>query len=184
MTSGPDLILGVARAADAAKHREAVARLERLSRQASGDVASTPSAESVSDWATELRRAAANANSANAPAAGAAANTGATASAGTTRAASVPNPESTKEGADKKSDVYVQFEAVLLQNMIESMMPQDYESMFGTGTAGSIWKSMLAEKIAVEIARSGTIGIAKQVSAGPAATSAVTPTTKAKVGDA
>ena len=30
MTSGPDLILGVSRAADTAKQREAAARLERL----------------------------------------------------------------------------------------------------------------------------------------------------------
>ena len=36
MAAGPDIILGVARAADAVKHREAVSRLERMSGQTIG----------------------------------------------------------------------------------------------------------------------------------------------------
>ncbi len=169
MTSGPDLILGVSRAADAVKQREALARLERLSRQSATDVASiagaaagTQPTDSLTDWHTQLRIAGANAP----------------------RSAAVMTPPSTADIADKKtSDVYVQFEAVLLQNMVEAMMPQESESMFGGGTAGGMWKSMLAEKVAAEIARSGVIGIAKQVAAGEAALHAATANNKMKVGD-
>lgn len=163
MTSGPDLILGVSRAADAVKQREALARLERLSRQSSVDVAAGASApDSVADWQTQLRIAGANAP----------------------RSAAVMPPPSTPDAADKKtSDVYVQFEAVLLQNMVEAMMPKESESMFGGGTAGGMWKSMLAEKVAAEIARSGVIGVAKQVAAGEAALHAAAANNKTKVGD-
>jgi hypothetical protein len=148
MTSGPDLILGVSRAADTAKQREAAARLERLSRPAGAEVATsdwasgTIPADSSSDWSTELRRAA----------------------IAQSDKTSVPNPVPAADGS-AKPDAYVQFEALLLQNMVEAMMPQDSESMFGSGTAGGMWKSMLAEKVAAEIARSGATGIAKQMAA-------------------
>lgn len=169
MTSGPDLILGVSRAADAVKQREALARLERLSRQSSVDVAANAGAASsasapasVADWQTQLRIAGANAP----------------------RSGAVMTPPSTADAAEKKtSDVYVQFEAVLLQNMVEAMMPKESESMFGGGTAGGMWKSMLAEKVAAEIARSGVIGVAKQVAAGEAALHAAAANNKTKVGD-
>jgi Rod binding domain-containing protein len=75
----------------------------------------------------------------------------------------------------------VQFEAVLLQNMIEAMLPKDSEALMGSGTAGNMWKSMLAEKIAAEIARTGTIGIAKQIASGPAASSATAFSAQSKV---
>lgn len=167
MTTGSDIILGVARAADTVKQREAAARLERLSRPAPTDVAaSTPPAEPVHDWSTELKLA----------------------SSSTPRAPAAAGPSKFDDtddavAAKKRADVYVQFEAVLLQNMVETMMPSDSDAMFGSGTAGSMWKSMLAEKVAAEIARSGTIGIAKQVAAGEAARTAVAPTAKAKVDD-
>ena len=166
MTSGPDLILGVSRAADAVKQREALARLERMSRQSATDVAANaagPSpSDSITDWQTQLRIAGANAP----------------------RSGAVMTPPSTADAAEKKtSDVYVQFEAVLLQNMVEAMMPKESESMFGGGTAGGMWKSMLAEKVAAEIARSGVIGVAKQVAAGEAALHAAAANNKTKVGD-
>jgi Rod binding domain-containing protein len=62
--------------------------------------------------------------------------------------------------------------------MVESMMPEDSQAMFGSGTAGSVWKSMLAEKVAAEIARSGVIGIAKQVAAAEAAVQAAKPSVR------
>jgi Rod binding domain-containing protein len=71
--------------------------------------------------------------------------------------------------------VHVQFEALLLQNMVEAMMPEDSEALMGSGTAGKMWKSMLAEKIAAEIARTGTLGIAKQLASGPIVSSATAP---------
>jgi hypothetical protein len=154
MASGSDIILGVATAADGAKQRLALSRLEQLTRKV---VASTeqsaPPSDPVADWTTQIRAA----------------------GAGTYRAAAPSHASSVKEAPDKKSEVYVQFEAVLLQNMVESMMPEDSQAMFGSGTAGSVWKSMLAEKVAAEIARSGVIGIAKQVAAAEAASQAAKP---------
>ncbi len=57
-------------------------------------------------------------------------------------------------------DAYVEFEAFVLQSFVEAMLPKDAESVFGSGTAGSYWKSMLAEKLGMELAKSGGIGIA------------------------
>ena len=152
MTSGPDIILGVARAADTIKQRQAAARLEKLSGEANGLVtASAAPAESDSAWSAEVRRLATSAPQS---------------------ATSATTSNAKTDGSDQKSQVYVQFEAVLLQNMVEAMMPKDTEAMTGSGTAGQIWKSMLAEKIAEEIARSGTLGIAKQIAAGEAAITA------------
>jgi hypothetical protein len=56
-----------------------------------------------------------------------------------------------------------QFEAFVLQTFIESMMPKDAENTFGKGSAGAIWKSMMAEQIAGQVAKSGGIGIADHV---------------------
>lgn len=56
----------------------------------------------------------------------------------------------------------LQFEAFVLQSFIEPMLPSS-EGVYGGGTAGSFWKSMLAEKLAAEMAKSGGIGIAKHI---------------------
>lgn len=58
---------------------------------------------------------------------------------------------------------YVQFEAFVLQNFIQSIMPQQASAVFGEGTAGEVWKSMLAEKIALQVAEAGGVGIAKMI---------------------
>ena len=64
MTSGPDLILGVSRAADTAKQREAAARLERLSRATTSAVADAgaPAADLPSAWPAQVRVAGADAS--------------------------------------------------------------------------------------------------------------------------
>jgi hypothetical protein len=156
MTSAPDIILGVARAADSVKQREVASRLERMSGAAPGTTAasaSTSDATPESLWSAEVRRAATDA------------------------AKSAPHVvrATPASGTDKASEVHVQFEALLLQNMVEAMMPEDSEALMGTGLAGKMWKSMLAEKIAAEIARTGTVGIAKQIASGPTASSAAPP---------
>lgn len=157
MVSAPDLILGVASAADSVKQREALARLERISGQSVAATDQGPaSPERLNEWLTEVRSSI-------------------TAAAQQKQPTELSLAASTKATPDKKSEVYTQFEAVLLQNMVEAMMPTDSQAMFGSGTAGSIWKSMLAEKVAEEIARSGTIGIAKQIAAAEAAIQSATP---------
>lgn len=53
-----------------------------------------------------------------------------------------------------------QFEAFVLQSFVESMLPKEDSAYFGEGTAGTIWKSMLAERIGAEMAAAGGVGIA------------------------
>lgn len=61
------------------------------------------------------------------------------------------------------NDTYVQFEAMVLQSFIQSMLPEDSESAFGSGMAGDMWKSMMAEQLATTMAKRGGIGIAEHV---------------------
>jgi hypothetical protein len=55
--------------------------------------------------------------------------------------------------ASTSKQVYQQFEALVLQNLFELMMPQDTEGVFGKGTAGEMWKSMLAQQIGQQVAK-------------------------------
>lgn len=59
-----------------------------------------------------------------------------------------------------------QFEAFVLQTFVESMMPKNAERTFGKGNAGAIWKSMMAEQIAGQVAKAGGVGIADHVLSG------------------
>lgn len=66
-------------------------------------------------------------------------------------------------GYGKVGSAYQQFEAFILQSFIESMLPKDSDVSFGKGTAGSVWRSMMAEQIGAQIARAGGIGIASRM---------------------
>lgn len=74
-------------------------------------------------------------------------------------------------GASKSTEAFRQFESFVLQSFIENMLPKNAESVFGKGTAGSVWRSMMAEKIADQISRSGGVGIAERIGAGPSTVS-------------
>ncbi len=56
-----------------------------------------------------------------------------------------------------------EFEAFVLRSFVETMLPDDADTVYGSGTAGEIWKSMQAEHIANDMARSGGIGIAEKL---------------------
>ena len=71
-----------------------------------------------------------------------------------------------------------------LKTFVEASMPEDATGIFGSGTAGEVWKSMLAEQIANQMARAGGIGIAAQLAkfetqATPATPAPVGPTSAA-----
>lgn len=71
------------------------------------------------------------------------------------------------EAAKPKSEseeAHEQFEAMVLTNFVQSMLPTDAESIFGEGTAGDMWKSMMAKEIATVMAKAGGIGIAASLS--------------------
>lgn len=46
-----------------------------------------------------------------------------------------------------------------MQTFIEAMLPDETVKMFGTGSAGKMWKSQLAEKLAEQVAASGRLRI-------------------------
>jgi hypothetical protein len=60
---------------------------------------------------------------------------------------------------DVAGTTYSKFEAFILQTFMESMLPKD-DKIFGKGTAGNVWRSMLAEQLGAQLAKSGGIGIA------------------------
>jgi hypothetical protein len=67
--------------------------------------------------------------------------------------------------ARRRLDAYGQFEAFVLQSFIESMLPRNAINVFGRGSAGEFWRSMLAEKMGGELARGGSVGIATRLAA-------------------
>jgi flagellar protein FlgJ len=60
-------------------------------------------------------------------------------------------------------ETFRQFEASVLQTFVQSMMPTESEDVYGKGSAGEIYKGMMAEQFAKSISESGGIGIAEQV---------------------
>ncbi len=76
------------------------------------------------------------------------------------QASSLPAPDGETRAARAAAE---EFEAFVLQNFVEAMLPREAESVFGRGTAGAFWKSMLAEHVARELARSGGVGIARMI---------------------
>ena len=74
-----------------------------------------------------------------------------------------PAADATTESAraiTPKEKAYQQFEASVLRNFVEEMLPKSSESVYGEGTAGNIWRSMQADFMSQELAKSGGIGIA------------------------
>lgn len=55
---------------------------------------------------------------------------------------------------------YRKFEAMVLQNFVKSMMPNDSENVYGKGNTGDMWKSMMAEQIGNVMAKGNGVGIA------------------------
>lgn len=60
-------------------------------------------------------------------------------------------------------ETYRQFEASVLRTFVQSMLPEDSENVYGKGSAGEIWKGMMAEQFANAISEAGGAGIAEQV---------------------
>ncbi len=138
-----DIVLDVARAADPARYKRAVARLDAA--------AGAGFTESLAAEAVAPARAAAE------PA--------------TAQDIRRPVPKAGSTATDKAAATYSQFEAMALANMLEAAMPSD-ETFFGKGVAGDTWKSMLIDQIAGEMAKHGGVGIADQLARAEAGRSA------------
>ena len=77
------------------------------------------------------------------------------------RAPMEPVPPSDRERALKG------VEELVLQRLVEAMLPKEDSGVFGSGTAGDVWRSMLAEQLAKQIGKTVDLGLGK--SAAPAA---------------
>ena len=139
-----DILLDVAAAADPGKVRAATARLAELA--ANSDAANAGFSDALAQAKVT-------------PAAGSAANAAATMAS---RAA--PTGASHAAGTHGKASAYTKFDAVLLQNLIESMLPQDSE-LFGDKNSAGVYRSMMAEQLANQIAAAGGVGVAKALEA-------------------
>jgi Rod binding domain-containing protein len=70
------------------------------------------------------------------------------------------NETGATKAANPREKAYQQFEASVLRNFVEEMLPKATENVYGEGTAGNVWRSMQADFMSQELAKSGGIGIA------------------------
>ncbi|MCP1200887.1 rod-binding protein [Notoacmeibacter sp. MSK16QG-6] len=131
-----DLIADVARAADNRTVEQARARLAGLA-EASGRTAQA--------FTNELKGTAA-------------------AIPAITAMAGEPPAEQVAVVGKNQDPAMQRFEAMMLQQMIQQMMPKETSAVYGEGFAGDMWRSMQAEKIGETFAKRGGIGIAEAIS--------------------
>ncbi|MHB0769420.1 rod-binding protein [Bradyrhizobium sp. 5.13L] len=144
VTATPDLVLDVLEAADPATQRAATAKLDAL-KSSDADFAATMNAEIGKAAAAVADQSAAKASEA--------------------QSGAVNGPPVQVIKAPASGEVYRKFEAFILQTFVETMLPKESEEVFGNGTAGGVWKSMLAEQLGSQLAKGTGIGIAKQLAA-------------------
>lgn len=56
-----------------------------------------------------------------------------------------------------------QFESMVLQGFVDKMLPRNSAHTFGSGTAGSVWKSQMSAALANQVAATGTLGLGDMV---------------------
>lgn len=77
--------------------------------------------------------------------------------------ARLAGPDDTDIENNEIPEAYRKFEAMVLGNFVQSMLPSDSEKLYGKGTAGEIWRGMMADQIGAVIAKGGGIGIAEHM---------------------
>jgi len=150
VTATSDLVLDVLDAADPVSQRAATAKLDAL-KSSDTDFSATMDAEAKAATADQSAAKVAE-----------------------TQSTAINGAPVQVIKAPASGEVYRKFEAFILQTFVETMLPKESEQVFGKGTAGGIWKSMLAEQLGAQLAKGKGIGIAKQLAAaqpvGPAVT--------------
>ena len=66
-------------------------------------------------------------------------------------------------GPDKLHQAKTQFEAMMLNSFVSELLPKDTGEVFGQGMARDMWRSMLAEQVSTQIAKSGKLGLARRL---------------------
>jgi len=88
------------------------------------------------------------------------------------------------DGLDpRKADAYRDFEAMMLKTTIESMLPPESEAVYGEGLSGDVWRSMMAEQVATEVAAAGGVGIADRLAEADRSHARSTPRTVDELAD-
>jgi peptidoglycan hydrolase FlgJ len=131
-----DILLDVARAADPAKSTAAMERLVRLGGKGDVDEAQ------FRDVLGRVNTPRSSSPSLPAIAEPRFANT---------------QPEKVKETAQTKA--YQGITALLLENLVDNMMPDDDDGFFGSETGSSVWRSMLAQELGTSLSKSVNLGI-------------------------
>ena len=132
-----DIIFDVAQAADPQRLQAATTKLNALA---------TASGGASVDFQTLLASAAARPAAAGVP----------------RPPASSPLPSGHATTLNPQMSPYRKFEAVLLQTFVQEMLPKDAH-LFGDAASGDAVRSMLAEQLADQLAKSGRIGIARMI---------------------
>jgi Rod binding domain-containing protein len=135
-----DIVLEVAKAADPTRAAAVAQRLNALSGAAGAGAA---------DFADTL--------AATAPAAAGGP------SAADARARFAAAADAADADDQKTAKVKTEFESVMLNSFVSEMLPKDANTVFGQGLAGDMWKSMLADQVSRQIAKSGALGIGKRL---------------------
>lgn len=132
-----DIIFDVAQAADPQRLQAATTKLNALA---------TASGGAAVDFQTLLASAAARPAATGAP----------------KPPASSPSFAGHATTLNPQMSPYRKFEAVLLQTFVQEMLPKDAH-LFGDAASGDAVRSMLAEQLADQLAKSGKIGIARMI---------------------
>ncbi|HQS10636.1 MAG: hypothetical protein B7Y12_16140 [Rhizobiales bacterium 24-66-13] len=74
----------------------------------------------------------------------------------------------TSAAGGSAATAYRKFESMVLSQFVQAMLPSHAAAVYGSGNAGQIWKSMLAEKVADQVAKHGGIGIADRIASAQA----------------
>lgn len=74
-----------------------------------------------------------------------------------------PTTTATPTTKSQAAEPFRKFEAMVLQQFVQTMLPAQDSAVYGKGLAGDMWKSMMAEKIANVMAERGGIGIADRI---------------------
>lgn len=156
-----DIVLGVAAAADPAKARAAAEKLARAEEEPAGfetvvvGLAAAARPTSPRPLASSGPVLVAKTSPAGPVVAEAAASPVA--------ASPPPTGQLAKPTEKANAEAMQKLEAFFLQSFVEAMLPKQAETIYGSGLAGDVWKSMLAEQIAAEIARSTKFGVAERL---------------------
>lgn len=140
-----DLVVDVAHAADPQKLNAAVTRLSELSSTRA------PSGVEFADLIDGVRDASKTGASVK------------TLSTGSGASHVGPLPGGVATRAARAGGAMENFEAFIIQSCLETILPKSEQGFFGQGSAGGIWRSMVAEQIANQIAKAGGVGLHKML---------------------